>query len=156
NRQKDHYSKERLESLTTALKAAGRRYEIVTHDGDDKAALDATMKYLHDHPKVSIILADHEVGMVAAYNAALQLSKSSHRTLIRGGYAACDGRTDETILRMTEAVANRNTDGYTLKVLDIALDQMDGKPAPGRVEVPIRFIRNPHRTPGGPIPYQAE
>jgi ABC-type sugar transport system substrate-binding protein len=150
NRQKDRYSQERLEALVSALKAAGRRYEIVAHDGDQKSATDAALKYLHDHPKASIILADHENGVAGAYHAFIDVWKASQRNVVRGGFAACDGRLDDMIVQMTEAVANRNGEEYARKILALALNQMEGKTASERVEVPIRFIRNAPKTPPSP------
>lgn len=145
-REKDPYSRQRLESLISALKAAGRRHDVVTFAGQEEAE-EAALKYLNDHPQANIILTDFDFGIAGVYQAFTKVYEASQRVVIRGGYGSSDARLDALLVQMTEALANRNTDGFERTVLDLALKQMEGKPVPERVEVPVRFIRNPQRTP---------
>jgi ABC-type sugar transport system substrate-binding protein len=154
--QKDFYSKPRLDSLISALKAAGRKYEVVTYDGDQTVALELAKAYVKDHPKTSIILADYDFGITAAYQTFAQVWKESKRSIVRGGYGACDIRLDEMIVQMTEAVADRNMEAYSRKALLLALDMMAGKAVPERIDLPVRFIRNPHRNPPSLTPQMRE
>ena len=63
NRDKDFYSRGRLESITSALKAAGQAYDIVSFDGEQKGATEVVLEYLKTHPKLTVILADHDFGV---------------------------------------------------------------------------------------------
>ena len=120
---------------------------VLTYDGDQTAAQEAAERYLNDHPKALIILSDHDFGIVGTYLAFAKVWKANSRLLVRGGYAACDARIDDTILKITEAVGDRNIEGYARKALELAPNQMESKPVPERVELPIRIIQNPPRTP---------
>jgi ABC-type sugar transport system substrate-binding protein len=144
--EKDHYSRQRLESLTTALKAAGRTFEVLGFDGDQKGALATATTYLKDHPKTTIILSDYDFGIAGSFQAFSDLWKANRRIIVRGGYAALDARHDDLIIQMTEALGDRNIEGYARKVLELVIDLMEGRPTPERVELPIRFVRNPLRT----------
>ena len=62
--------------------------------------------------------------------------------LIVGGYGANDMRLDMSVKNGISALADRNIEGYTRKALQAALDQIDGKPVPERIEVALPFTRN--------------
>jgi ABC-type sugar transport system substrate-binding protein len=168
NRDKDLYSRQRLESITSALKTASRAYEVVSFEGGLKGAFEIVTEYLKAHPKVTMILADHEFGVAGAYDARAQWKESGKHEVILGGYAACDVRLDQIVKALAEGLANRNVEGYARKAFQVAIDLMDGKPAPERAEVEIRVIHNPPQyqpvsdetkeliPPGGPAPASRE
>src|SRR5271165_7022914 len=72
NRDRDYYSRDRLESITAALKAAGRTYDQVSFDGDQSGASQVVLNYLAEHPKATVILADHDFGVVGSYEARVK------------------------------------------------------------------------------------
>src|SRR5208337_3853196 len=97
NRDKDFYSRDRLESITSALKAAGRAYDIVSFDGEEKEAAKLVLEYLKTHPKLTVILADHDFGVAGAFNAREQWRKTSKNMFAIGGYFACDARLSQHV-----------------------------------------------------------
>ena len=79
NRTRDYYSRDRLESITAALKAAGRTYDLVSFDGDQSGASQVVLNYLAEHPKATVILADHDFGVVGSYRGASQMEENESR-----------------------------------------------------------------------------
>jgi ABC-type sugar transport system substrate-binding protein len=144
NRDKDPYSRDRLQSITSALKAAGRAYDLVSFEGDQKAATEVVMEYLKGHPKVTVILADQDFGLAGAFNVREDARKKATSIMFAlGGYSACDVRLAQLVKDQTQGLVDRNVEGYARKVFQVAMDLMDGKPAPERSEVDVHFIHNP-------------
>jgi ABC-type sugar transport system substrate-binding protein len=142
NSQQDKLGPRRFESLASALKAAGRHYEVIVFNGDQQAGLELILKYLTDHPQTTILLAEEDYGLTAGFQARRKVLSESDRHLIVGGYGANDIRLDMSVKNGISALADRNIEGYTRKALQVALDQMDGKSAPERIEVALPFTRN--------------
>jgi len=144
NRDKDPHSRDRLESITSALEAAGRAYDLVSFEGDQKAASEVVTEYLNSHPKVTVILAEQDFGLAGAFNVRDDARRKGKPTKFAlGGYSACDVRLAQHVKDQTQALVDRNVEGYARKVFQIAMDLMDGKPAPEHCEVDVRFIHNP-------------
>jgi len=143
NRDRDFYSRDRLESITSALKAAGRAYDIVSFDGEQKEAAKLVLEYLKTHPKLTVILADHDFGVAGAFSAREQWRKTSKNMFAIGGYFACDARLSQHVKDRVQGLVDRNVEGYARKALQVALDLMDGKPVPERALVDVRFIHTP-------------
>ncbi|MGA2703626.1 MAG: sugar ABC transporter substrate-binding protein [Isosphaeraceae bacterium] len=143
NRDQDFYSRDRLESITSALKAAGRAYDIVSFDGEEKEAAKLVLEYLKTHPKLTVILADHDFGVAGAFSAREQWRKTSKNMFAIGGYFACDARLSQHVKDRVQGLVDRNVEGYARKALQVALDLMDGKPVPERALVDVRFIHTP-------------
>jgi ABC-type sugar transport system substrate-binding protein len=142
NTHQDFYSRRRFESITGALKAAGRAYEIMEFDGDQQAVTDRVYDYLKSHPKLAILLADEDFGLGAAFHGRLRwLKEDNHPVPVVGGYAANDARLDLLVKERVSAMADRNVEGYARAALQLALDQMGGKTVPERValEMPIVY-----------------
>jgi ABC-type sugar transport system substrate-binding protein len=142
NREKDRYSRDRLDSITAALKAAGRAYDLVSFDGAEKGAADVTLDYLKTHPKLAIILADHDFGVAGAYDARDKWRMTTKAMMAIGGYYACDARLTQNMKERIQGLIDRNVEGYARKALELALDFMEGKPVPERAPVDVRFIHN--------------
>jgi ABC-type sugar transport system substrate-binding protein len=142
NTQQDKLGPRRFESLISALKVAGRHYEVVAINGDQQGGQEMILKYLNDHPQTTILLAEEDYGLTAGFHARRKMSNESDRQLIVGGYGANDMRLDIMVKNGVSALADRNIEGYTRKALQLALDQMDGKPTPERIEVAMPFTRN--------------
>jgi ABC-type sugar transport system substrate-binding protein len=143
NRDKDFYSRDRLESITSALKAAGRAYDIVSFDGEQKGAAEVVLEYLETHPKLTFILADHDFGVAGAFDAREQWKKASKNMFAIGGYFACDARLTQSVKDHVQGLVDRNVEGYARKALQVALDLMEGQPVPERALVDVRFIHTP-------------
>jgi ABC-type sugar transport system substrate-binding protein len=143
NTQADSYGKDRLESITAALKGARRSYEVLAFNGDQQAAADFVLNYLKAHPKVTILLSDEELGLSGSFQARRTWLGEGKSELILGGYAAADQRLDLLVKGRTSALADRNVEGYARKALQLALDQMEGKPVPARseIEMPFKHVR---------------
>jgi ABC-type sugar transport system substrate-binding protein len=147
NREKDKYSQERLESLTSALKAAGTKYEVLGFSGQQKGAFEVTASYIKSHPKLTLLLADDDFGVAGAFQAILEMRKSSKRELVLGGFAACDSRLDPLVKENATVLVDRNVEGYAREALRLALDQMEGKPTRDRAEVELPLVHNPPEPP---------
>lgn len=144
---KELTSQARLDSLLTALKASGRKYEVLAYEGDSEVVSKLVDRYLKEHPKAAIIVSDSDAGVIGAFQSSVSLRKSGERMVVLGGFAACDSRLNDLIQRLTPALADRNIEGYARKALQTSLDLMDGKPAPERVELPVPFLRKVLTTP---------
>jgi ABC-type sugar transport system substrate-binding protein len=142
SREQDFFSKECLESMTNALRASGRPFEILVHDENQTQASEQLKSYLESHPKVTMILADREVGLASAFGVREMQRKQGRSTFVLGGYAACDVRLDMLHKRGTEAIVDRNSEAYARKALRILLDQIEGRTVPERNEVDLPFIHN--------------
>ena len=143
NIHKDLYSKQRLESLISALKAADLPFESMTLDGEQKTAKEVVQDYLKNHPKVTTILADHESGVTAAFDARQEWLKTHKNTYLVGGYFACDARLMPPLKNNVQGLIDRNIEGYARKALQVALDLMDGKAVPDRALVEVRLLHSP-------------
>ena len=144
NRDKDFYSRDRLESITSGLKAAGRSYDIVSFEGEQKGATDVVLEYLGTHPRLTIILADHDFGVAGAFDAREQWKKTNQNTFAIAGYFACDGRLTDQVKHHVQGLVDRNVEGYARMAPQTALDLMEGKPAPDRTLVDVRLVHTPH------------
>ncbi len=142
NRDTDAYSKTRLESLTGALKAAGQAFDTVSFSGEVTGATDVILEYLKTHPKVAIILADHDYGVAGAYNAREQWAKSHTSTFAVAGYHACDGRLTPPLKIRVQGLIDRSVEGFARKATQVALDLMDAKAVPERSEVKVRLVHD--------------
>jgi ABC-type sugar transport system substrate-binding protein len=145
SREKDFYSKECVESMTSALKAAGRPFEILEHDEHQARSSEQLSSYLEAHPKVTMIFADREIGLSSAYGAREVQRKQGKSLLVLGGYASCDVRLDMTLKQGTEAIVDRNSETFARKTLQVLLDQIEGKAVPERNEVDLPFTHNAPR-----------
>ena len=141
NRQKDVYSRQRLESLTGALKSAGMAYEVLTFDGEAKEAADLVSKHLESHPGVTMILGEDDFGLGGVHQVRSERKKQGKPEVVAGGYAACDERANPLVKQGTEVLADCSMAGFSRKALQVALDLMDGKPAPERVEIEMPLVR---------------
>ncbi len=145
NREKDFYSRDRLESITGALKAAGRTFDTVSFNGDQKEATQVVLDYLKTHPQLTVVLADQDLGVAGAYDARDQWIKTHTSTFFAvGGYYACDARLILPMKARVQGLIDRNVEAYARRALEVALDLMDGKAVPERVLVDVRFHPNPH------------
>jgi ABC-type sugar transport system substrate-binding protein len=142
NRQKDRYSKQRLESITGALKAAGHSFDLLTFEGEQKGANEVFANYLKTH-RVSMVFGDDEFGVSGAFQALAERHVKGKREFLIGGFAACDVRLDSYVREGSPGLVNRNTEGNARKLLKLALDLMDHKPVPERNEVEMPFIHTP-------------
>ena len=112
NQDKDLYSRDRLESITSALKAAGRAYDIVSFDGEQKEAAKLVLEYLKTHPKLTVILADHDAGVAGAFDARELWVKTNKNLFAIGGYFACDVRLTPNMKGRVQGLVDRNVEGY--------------------------------------------
>jgi ABC-type sugar transport system substrate-binding protein len=143
NRDKDFYSRDRLESITAALKAAGRAYDLESFDGEQKRATEVVLRYLGTHPKLTVILADHDLGVIGAFEAREQWKKTNHSTFAIAGYAACDVRLSDHVKHNVQGLVDRNVEGFARKALQNAADLMEGNPVPERTVVDVRLVHTP-------------
>jgi ABC-type sugar transport system substrate-binding protein len=143
NREKDHYSRYRLESITDALKAAGRAYDQVSFGGLQEGAGQAVLGHLEAHPKVTIILADDEFGVAGAFEAKQKWLRKNHAGFAIAGYAACDARMADEVKRNVQGLADRNIEGYAQKVVQIAVDLMEARPVSEGNIVNIPIVHTP-------------
>lgn len=148
--EKDANSRKRLDSLTNALKAAGVTYDVLAFDGDAKAAENALSKYLESHSNVTMILGVDDISMGGVHRVRAERKKQQKPEIVAGGYAACDDRSNPFLKEGTEVLADSSMQGYTRKALQVAIDLMDGKPAPERVEVEMPLSRSVIAS--GPLP----
>jgi ABC-type sugar transport system substrate-binding protein len=139
----DHYSRDRLESLTSALKAVGRAYDLVSYDGEQSGATQVVLEYLKTHPKLTLLLADYDSGMLGANDARDQWRKTNNKLFAIAGYAACDSRLTEHIRGYFQGIIDRSIDAYAHKALQVAMDLMDGKPVAERNVADLRLFHNP-------------
>ena len=117
NRDKDFYSRDRLESITSALKSAGRAYDLVSFNGEQKGATEVVLEYLKTHPKLTVIISDHDFGVVGAFDAREQWKKTNKNMFAIAGYAACDARLDDNMKTRVQGLIDRNVEGYARKAL---------------------------------------
>ena len=143
NRDKDYYSRDRLESITTALKAAGRAYDLVSFDGEQKGATEVILEYLKTHPKLTVLVADHDFGVTGAFDAREQWKKTNKTMFAISGYAACDARLADAVKHHVQGLIDRNVDGFARKALQNAMDLMEGKAVPERTIVDVRLVHTP-------------
>ncbi len=141
NRQKSVHSRPRVESLTGALKAAGLAYEVVTFDGEAKEAAEVVTKHLDSHPAVTMIIGEDDFSMEGIHRVRSERKKQGKPEVVAGGYAACDERANPAVRQGSEVLADCSMLGYSRKALQVALDLMDGKPAPERVEIEMPLVR---------------
>jgi ABC-type sugar transport system substrate-binding protein len=134
-----------LESITNALKAAAISYEIFSHGEDQPRTIEQLTAYLAAHPKVTLIFADHEVGLASAFLVRMEQRKQGKSVLVLGGYAAVDVRLDLLVKQGTEALVDRNCETFARKALQLVLDQIDGKTVPERTEIELPFYHNTPR-----------
>jgi ABC-type sugar transport system substrate-binding protein len=142
NRTKDLHSQRRLDALTSALKAAGCPFDLLSFDGEQKGAHEALSEYLKTH-KLCMVFGDDEYGLSGAFQLLAERHTKGKREFLIGGFAACDARLDEYVKGGSQGLVNRNTEGFARKLLALALDQMDQKPVPERNEVEMPFIHTP-------------
>jgi ABC-type sugar transport system substrate-binding protein len=131
-----------LESITRALKTAGRRFEILSHDEDQTKTIEKITGYIQAHPEATMIFADHEVGLTSAFLARMAQRKEGKSIFVLGGYAALDVRIDLLVKQGSEAIVDRNAEAYARKALQLVLDQMSGKSVPERNELEVQFVHN--------------
>jgi len=141
NRQKNVFSRPRLESLTGALKAAGLAYQVVTFEGEAKEAAEVVTKHLESHPGVTMILSDDDFGLEGVHKVRTERKKQGKPEVVAGGFGALDERANSMVKQGTEVMAECSTVSYARKALQVALDLMNGKPAPERVEVEMPLLR---------------
>ena len=75
NRDKDSTAGIVWNRSPSALKAAGRAYDTVSFNGEQKEATEVVLEYLKTHPKLTVILADQDLGVAGAYDAREQWKK---------------------------------------------------------------------------------
>ena len=141
NTHKDAYSDRRFDSLTGALKAAGKKFEVVS-SRPRTTSRRIVSSFLGSHPDTIAILYDEDYGLAAAHDARRKWIEAGHREIVVAGYTACDMRLDILVKGKSAALVDRNVEGYTRKALQLALDQIDGKPVPEVLEVEMPFLRN--------------
>ena len=141
DRQKSGYGRQQLESLSVALKDAGVAYEVVTFEGETKDAAEVVSNYLETHPSVTMILGDDDFGLGGIHQVRSQRKTKGKPEVVAGGYAPCDERANSMVKLGTEVMADSSTVGFARKTLQLALDLMDGKPAPERVGVEMPLLR---------------
>lgn len=142
NRRKEIYSQRRLDAITTALKDAGLKHEVLGFEGERTGAFEALVNYLKTH-RVSMVFADDEFGVSGAIQIAMDRYMKHQRAFLIGGFASFDARLDSYAREGAVGLVNRNTDGYARALLQLALDLMDRKPVPERTEVAMPFIHTP-------------
>jgi len=143
NQEKDFYSQDRLESITSALKAAGRAYDVLSFNGESKEAAKLVLEYLKTHSKLTVVLADHDAGVAGAFDAREVWGKTNKNMFAIGGYYACDARLTQHVKDHVQGLIDRNVEGFAHKALQVALDLMEGKPVPVRALVDVRLIHTP-------------
>jgi ABC-type sugar transport system substrate-binding protein len=137
NRSPDPYGARRLESLTTALKAARRAYELVAFEGDSSAALAALRKSLAADSKVAILLAEEDNGLWACHAAQAERRKENQPEFILGGYISYDIRSANEKLAGFTAFGDRAVEPFAMKAFRTVQSLIEGKPVGERVEMPI-------------------
>jgi ABC-type sugar transport system substrate-binding protein len=137
----DLYGDRRFRSLADALDAAGRKFEVLPIDAADNQS-DKVLDLLRTHPNTIIILFDDDNGLVAANLARKKWIDAGHREIVLAGYAACDVRLDMILKGKAAALADRNIEGYARKALQLAIDHIEGKPAPEVTELEVAAVRN--------------
>ena len=142
NRDQDSYSRDRLESITSALKAAGGAYDIVSFDGEQKGATEVVLEYLKTHPKLTVILADHDFGVAGAFDAREQWKKTNKNIFAIGGYFACDVRLTQSVKNHVQGLVDRNVEGYARKATP-GRAGLDGRKAGPRAR-PCRCPLHPY------------
>lgn len=141
SKRKDPYSDQRFESIIVPLKQAGRKFEVIEIEAENKQSALVTA-FLNAHPDTIILLYDEDYGLAAAHEARRKWVEAGHREIILAGYTACDIRLDILVKSKSSAMVDRNIEGYTRKALQLALDQIDGKSVPDILEVEMPFLRN--------------
>jgi ABC-type sugar transport system substrate-binding protein len=139
----DGYSDRRFRSLADALEAAGRTFEVLPLDTGDGQS-DKVLAMLRSHPNTIIILFDDDYGLAAAHFARKKWVENGHREIVLAGYAACDIRLDIIVKGKAAALVDRNIEGYSRKALQLAIDQVEGRPVPEVTELEVTSARN-HR-----------
>jgi ABC-type sugar transport system substrate-binding protein len=142
NRDNDVYSRQRMESLKGALNAAGIAYEVLAFQGDAKVVGDLVLKHLDAHPGVTMILGGDDFAMGGIQQARTERKSQEKPRVVAGGYAAFDEQDSPLVRAGTEFLADCSISVFSRKALQLALDLMDGKSAPERVDVEIPLIRN--------------
>jgi ABC-type sugar transport system substrate-binding protein len=137
NRSLDPYAAPQFESLTGALKALGKSFEVIAFDRESTSATDALRKSLAANPKVAIVLADDEQGMGAAYTIRKEWTESNHPEFLFGGYLAYDFRSVGDLLGRAAAFADRSIESFAVKTSQTMRSLLEGKPVSDRVEIPI-------------------
>jgi ABC-type sugar transport system substrate-binding protein len=141
NPQKDAYSDQRFDSLISALKSTGRKFEVVSVKAENNQSENVSA-FLNTHPDTIALLYDEDYSLAAAHDARRKWVDAGHREIVVAGYTACDNRLDIMVKGKSAALVDRNVEGYTRKALKLALDQIEGKPVPELLEVEMPFTRN--------------
>ena len=141
NRSVDSYSKQRKESITTALKASGRAFEVLEFEGDRSRANAMLVDYLKAHPKVCVILTEEDYGLGAAIDLHRAQSEAGSPRFVVAGYASYDLRIDPEVSRRCAGFAERSLADYAIKISELAGTAMGGKSLPERTTIDMAFIR---------------
>src|SRR5262249_22627216 len=110
-------------------------------DDDSDAATAALRKSVAADPKVRIVLADEENGMVAANQLRRDQVASDKPEILFGGYLAYDFRSAGDILGHATVIADRSIESFAMKTFQTMRSLLDGKPVSERVEIPIPIHR---------------
>jgi ABC-type sugar transport system substrate-binding protein len=140
---KDFYSQRRVDALTGALRAAGWKFEVLNFADGQPGAFRALSDHLKTHPNLSLALADDEFGVAGAAQTLDDRRLKKQRGFIVGGFAATDARLDQFVKLISHGLINRNTDGYSQKLMKLAVDLMERRSVPDRTTVELPILRNP-------------
>ena len=142
NTYKDDQSDERVAELRAALQGVNvPLLATISFEAGGAAAQKAAEDALKAHPKLSIILAEEDQGLIGAAQTR-DARKDAPRFILCGVLAATKDM-GPNVLTLCDAYVDRNTKQLGSKAFQAALALTDGKPVPDRIEVPYEFERNP-------------
>ncbi len=138
NRAGGVYREARLESLTAPLRDLGQKWDIVSFDGTETDALRSLNKAItRPGPRVSVVLAQEDVGLFTAHRALLSRIEQNQPEFLIGGYFSYDGRSGHELLGKVIAFGDRAVSTFATRAFETITLMIDGKPVEDRVEVPI-------------------
>lgn len=141
NRAVDGYSKQRQDSIKSAVKALGRTLLVLEFEGDRYHANTMLVDFLKAHPKVTVILTEEDYGLGAAIDLHRTRSSLGPVGFILGGYASYDLRIDPEVAKRCCAFIERGLADYATRIPELAQAAIAGKPLPELTQAELVFIR---------------
>ncbi len=141
HRSTDPYAAERLNSLADPIKAAGKPFSLIEFEGEPVQAADALRKSLAAEPKLDVVFADDDAGMIATQHVLAEWTKSGHPDFLFAGYVTYDMRTSTEVIRLATAFGDRSVESFGLKSFQTIQSLLDENSVGESVDVPIRVHR---------------
>jgi ABC-type sugar transport system substrate-binding protein len=138
HRSTDPYAAVRFNALADPLKAAGKHFSVIEFEGDSVPAAEVLQKSLAADPRLDMVFADDDAGMIASQQVLTEWTKSGHPEFLYAGYLAYDIRTSSEVIRQSAAYGDRSVESFGLKTFQTIQSQLDEKPVGEFVEIPIR------------------